>query len=223
MNWFRTFSAAMAKGEAVSGLRGAMGVSGERALAHYRHQHEAKVREAIEESFPESKRHLGTAWDQLWQRFWESRPASPRSLDFFSEVFYAFVTGQQLPLSARELLRFEWVMERHPWHHERLELREFPELGEDTRLKLAPLDVHEFSVDVIAHYENTQPREVSRQRVVFWLKEPGLYYRELRDWEAELLAKLPHGLATALEGLTADEDEVQKFFQWLGSSGLVRG
>ncbi len=223
MNWFRDFSAAMVEEKSLAGLRGAMDVSGERALRHYRHQHEAKVREAIEESFPETKRLLGGDWELLWQRFWASRPASPRSLDFFSEVFYGFVTGQELALSARELLRFEWAMEQHPWHHEGLEPRAFPELGEDTRLAIMPLDLHEFSCDVIALYEDTEPSGVSCQRVVFWLKDTGLYYRELRDWEHELLAKLPLGLATALEGVAADESEVQNFFQWLGSSGLVRG
>lgn len=222
MNWFETFRASMLEGSAGPELVGANGASSARVLAHYRLQHQDKIRDAIELSFPRTKELMGEAWDGLWESFWASKPTSPRSLDFFSEVFFDFALPRIPALAHQEVLRFEWFMEIHPWTHERLKVLPLPELLEDTRLVLAPLDVREFSVVVTELYDGDAPVRVEPQRVLFWMKESGLHFRALADWEEAVLRKLPDGLGVALEAAPEDAAAVATFFQWLGSSGLIR-
>lgn len=222
MNWFAAFAEALREGSSGPELVGANGASGEAVMAHYRFQHQDKIRDAIEVSFPRTKEVMGEDWERLWSSFWASRPGSPRSLDFFGEAFYTFALPRLTRLEHRELLRFEWALEIHPWTHERLSVVPLPELAEETRLTLAPLDVQEFSVAVTELYQSDAPVEAERQRVLFWMKESGLHFRALAAWEEAVLHKLPEGLGVALEAAPEDEAAVATFFQWLGASGLIR-
>lgn len=222
MNWFESFRASMLEGSAGPELVGANGASSARVLAHYRFQHQDKIRDAIELSFPRTKELMGEAWEGLWEAFWASKPVSPRSLDFLSGVFFEFALPRIPALELREVLRFEWFMEAHPWTHERLNVLPLPELLEVTRLLIAELDVREFSVAVTELYQTDAPVKHQAQRVLFWMKDSGLHFRALADWEEVVLRKLPDGLGVALEAAPEDAAAVATFFQWLGSSGLIR-
>jgi len=223
MNWFEQFKHSMKGANPTNDLIGAKSASALIALEHYRYQHESKIRDAIEDTFPQTKIHMREKWEVLWTSFWESKPHSPRSLDFFGEVFLVFMLGHVKDLSTRELARFEWAMEIHPWTHERLKVKALPAMTEDTKLILAPLDIQEFSYPVMELYQAVVINDHASQRILFWMKESGLHFRRLILWEEDVLKALPFGLGVALEHAPDDQESVAAFFQWLGSSGLVQG
>lgn len=223
MSWFAQFKQSMKGEKPASDLIGAKSTSAIIAMEHYRYQHESKIRDAIEETFPQTKLYMGDKWESLWIMFWKSNPHSPRSLDFFGEVFLDFMLNQVNDLATRELARFEWAMEIHPWTHERLKVMPFLPMDEETKLVLAPLDIQEFSYPVMQLYQADEMGEISSQRILFWMKESGLHFRRLDRWEEDVLKALPFGLGVALEHASDDQTAVAVFFQWLGSSGLVQG
>lgn len=223
MNWFEQFKLAMKGENPASDLIGAKNTNALIALEHYRYQHESKIRDAIEETFPQTKLYMGDKWESLWISFWESKPPSPLSLDFFGEVFLNFMLNQVNDLATRELARFEWAMEIHPWAHERLKVFALPAMNEETKLVLYPLDIQEFSYPVMELYQSEEIGELKSQRILFWMKESGLHFRRLNPWEEDVLKALPFGLGVALEHAPDDQESVAAFFQWLGSSGLVQG
>ncbi|MFP5489933.1 MAG: putative DNA-binding domain-containing protein [Bacteriovoracia bacterium] len=222
MNWFEQFKLGMKGENPTLDLIGAKSASAQIALEHYRYQHQSKIREAIEETFPQTKIHMGEKWESLWTSFWESKPHSPRSLDFFGEVFLQFIMGNEKDLATCELARFEWAMEIHPWTHERLKVLPLPSMDEETKLVLAPLDIQEFSYPVMELYQTQEIGDHASQRILFWMKESGLHFRRLTRWEEDVLKALPFGLGLALEHAPEDQEAVAAFFQWLGSSGLVQ-
>lgn len=221
MNWFTHFEASL-RGEKIGGdLVGAGSADAERSFKHYRYQHQAKLREAVEETFPALVKKLGEAWPAEWKNFWLTNPQCPRSLDFFSEVFLKHWLQSTHSIELKELARFEYQMDIHPWSHQRLELIGLEGLTDEAKVIIAPLDIQHFSVPVTSLYEEG-PALSGEQNVLLWLREDGLRYRVLKAWEERVLRRLPEGVALALEEAPEDAEAVGEFFQWLGQSGLIR-
>ena len=223
MNWFDEFTRGL-RGEKVSlALRGAGTADATRAMAHYRFQHEAKYREAVEDHFPVTRRLLGEGWERCWRAFWQAGPGSPRSLDFVAQVFLDQVSARgEVDARLKELMRFEQRLELLPWHL--LELAPAPWGGwdESTTLQLAPHEVHVFAHPVSRSYQEEALATGPGETLILWLSGAQVRYRVMAPWELAVLRALPQGLEAALEQAPEDADEVSAFFQWLGGSGLVR-
>lgn len=221
MNWFEDFEASLRGKKASGDLVGAGSADAERSLKHYRYQHQAKLREAVEETFPMLVKTLHDSWSGEWNAFWQTRPECPRSLDYFSEVFLQYWLKRDVALELKELARFEYQMDIHPWTHQRLSLMPLAGLGEESKVSLAPLDVQKFAVEVTRFYEE-KAFEHKEENVLLWLREGGLRYRVLQSWEEQILRRLPEGVAVALEAAPDDAEAIGEFFQWLGQSGLIQ-
>ncbi len=216
MKWFEDFS----QGVASVDLIGAGSASAAEALAHYQYQHQAKMQEAVEETFPVFKRMKNSEWKDLWKKFWDSKPSSPRSLDYLGEEFLEFMKGHHA-LEA-ELVRFEWRLETLPWSIKRLPAGDLSGLSGDSRLELHRYEVEDFKTPITKIYEEENWQTGTGERVLFWMKESGVHYSSMEEWELVVLAQLPSGVETALASAPEDEQKVSEFFQWLGQSGLVK-
>ncbi len=216
MSWFKQF----AQGTPSSDLIGAGEASAAEALAHYQYQHQAKMREAVEETFPVFKRLKGSEWKNLWRDFWESKPHSPRSLDYLGAEFLKFMERKN-PKEA-ELVRFEWVLETLPWSTKRLPAGDLSALSADSKLELHAYMVEKFTTAVTESYESESWGSGAGETVLFWMKESGVRYSVMQNWELAVLTHLPQGVGMALEYAPDDEALVSEFFQWLGQSGLVK-
>lgn len=221
MSWFADFEVSLRGDKGSEDLVGAGSADAERSLRHYRYQHQAKLREAVEETFPVLVKKLGAAWNLEWQDFWQTNPICPRSLDFFPGVFLQHWVQTSIPIELKELARFEYLMDVHPWTHERLSVSPLEALGEDSKIILAPLDIQHFSVSVTNLYEE-KPLVAGRQTVLLWLREDGLRYRALEDWEEKVLQRLSEGVDVALAEAPEHPEAISSFFQWLGQSGLIQ-
>lgn len=221
MNWFEEFESSLRGERGSSDLVGAGSADAERSLKHYRYQHQAKLREAVEDTFPSLVKQVGESWNGEWKRFWLTQPQCPRSLDFFSGVFLEYWLKTPHRLELKELARFEYLMDIHPWTHQRLSLFPLETMSEEAKVLLAPLDIQRFSTGVIQLYEE-KPAVSGEQIVLLWLREDGLRYRVLQVWEECVLRRLPEGVAVALEEAPEDTKAVGEFFQWLGQSGLIQ-
>ncbi len=220
MNWYVDFESALRGEKGSADLIGAGSANAERSLKHYRYQHQAKLREAVEDTFPSLVKRLGESWNSEWKKFWLTQPQCPRSLDLFSGVFLDYWLKTTNSLELKELARFEYQMDIHPWTHKRLSLFPLEALSEEAKVLLAPLDIQHFSVGVIQLYEE-RPAVAREQSILLWLREDGLRYRELQTWEENVLRLLPEGVAAALEEAPEDAEAIGVFFQWLGQSGLI--
>lgn len=220
-NWFSEFTEALKGNDPSPDLLGAGKNSGARVLQHYRWQHEAKIRESVEETFPELLRFLGKEWENIWENFWESAPASPRSLDWFPGVFLQYYLTSNAPLHLKELARFEGILDEYPWTHLSGEAPAgfVPDLS--MKLSLSDHEIHRFEAPVSALYENTGESVDVRETLVIWMKSDGVYYRRLLPWEEAVFRKIPLGIEEALEEAPEDPEAVGEFFTWLGSSGLL--
>ncbi len=223
-SWFHQFHKDLKTQTLSTKLVGAGTSTPERAFAHYRYQHEIKIREATEETFSTLKEILGTEWNKVWQAFRESSPPSPRSLDYYSKVFLDWYRKTSAPLHHQELARFEYLMDIHPWTHESLDVLPLPELTEDTKLIVSPLDFHRFDAPVSALYRGHEVQNLTEKTIVLlWFNDGSVNFRQMESWELEVLKNLSRGLAVALESAPEDDEKVGAFFQWLGTSGLIRG
>ncbi len=216
MKWFKEFAQGVASGD----LTGAGKASAAEALAHYQYQHQAKMQEAVEDTFPVFKRMKKNEWNELWNKFWDSKPSSPRSLDYLGEEFLKFIQTHN-PLEA-ELVRFEWLLETLPWAIKRLPAGDLGSLNGDSRLELHRYQVEDFKTPITQIYELEDWQTGEGEHVLFWMKESGVHYSSMQDWELSVLAQLPYGVERALESAPDDEEKLSEFFQWLGQSGLVK-
>jgi len=222
VNWFEQFIDSLQGKQASLDLQGAALASSEQAMRHYRFQHQAKVREAIEDTFFITKKILGNNWEDIWNQFWMIPHETPRSLDYVSEVFLKFLNAQDYQLELRELARFEYLMDIHPWTHESLPKFSIASLTDSSQIILHPLDIHEFKTPVSTAYDQEIFLEGSPEKVLFWMTETGVHFRKMEVWELDILQNLDKGIQVALDDLEINADSLSDFFKWLGESNLVR-
>jgi len=221
--WFDEFARSLRGADVAVDLVGAGDASAERAMAHYRFQHRAKIQEALEDHFGVLKSVLGEKWESLWSDFWDSQPASPRSLDFFGEVFLSWLHKTHEPVAIKELARFEHALEVHDWTQIVYPLVQLTELTGDERIELVSQNFQTYEVKVAESYQKrTIAEREEKQHIYIWLTSTGTHYRAMSAWEIELMKKLPQGLGAALDSTRVDESGLAEFFQWLGSSGAIR-
>ena len=221
MSWYADFEASLRGDQGSEDLVGAGTADAERSLKHYRYQHQAKLREAVEDTFPSLVKHLGESWRGEWKTFWQTMPECPRSLDYFGEVFLRYWQQSTATLELKELARFEYLMDIHSWTHKRLSVFPLEAMSEESKVILAPLAVHRFSTAVTQLYEE-KSFQSGEQSVLLWLREDGLRYRVLQDWEERILQRLHEGVSVALQEAPDDAEAIGAFFQWLGQSGLIQ-
>lgn len=222
-NWFSDFEACLNGGKASSDLVGAGSADSERAMAHYRFQHQAKMKEAVEVTFPALLRHLGESWQDIWLAFWNQNDISPRSLDWFPEVFMKYFQTTSAPLWQKELARFEHHLDVHPWSHKTLSLYSSSTLSETSKIIMGNHELITFQTSVTQSYEENAPEEFRPETVLLWQKESGVFYRTMNEWELKVFTHLPMGVEVALEFAPEDPEAVGDFFKWLGSSHLIQG
>jgi hypothetical protein len=219
--WFDKFEETLCGQRPSADLIGAGTSSAERAMAHYRYQHSAKLREAVEDTFPVLLQRLGEEWNGVWKTFIAQNEISPRSLDWFAEVFLNYFVNTDAPLWQKELARFEHRLDIHPWSNRALRPR--PELlpTEESCVHLGNHEIVRFKVNVAAIYHGGEVSGGS-ESVLLWQKEDGVYFRAMKEWELNVLTKLSLGVGVALEEAPEDPEAVGEFFQWLGSSCLIQ-
>lgn len=181
------------------------------------------MKEAIEITFPKLLTHLKIDWENVWDLFWKQNKISPRNLDWFPEIFLNyFTTCDAYPLWMKELARFEQRLDSHSWNHPALTLKTDLMLSDEAKVILGKFELITFSAPVSEIYdeENTNPE--LKENVLLWEKESGTHFRQMMDWEIEILMKLPEGVSVALESAPDDSEKVGEFFQWLGSSSLIQ-
>ena len=226
--WFHAFNRVLEGEEPQNSLQliAAGNATMAEALEHVRYQFEAKTIEAVEDTYPETIKAMGAEkWQSLWQEFVKTKPASPRGLDHYPAVFLAFFKTTDAPESLKQLMEFENVLDCHPWSHPRLypvELGAFAMTG-TVVLQLPQLDIRSFKAPVMALYEGKQVfDDQAPEDVLFWLLADGMRFQRLQVWERQVLEHLHLGLGEALAFAPDDAEEVSRFFQWLGQSGLIR-
>lgn len=221
-SWFDSFELTLKNGEATEDLIGAGKASAKQAMGHYRFQHQAKVRDAIEETFPVLLKFLGEEWNGIWNSFWQQNETSPRSLDFFPEVFLNYFLHSEASLHLKELARFEHDLDIFPWTHGSLPAVEANSLSKDSRIVLGPYEIKYYEANVIELYADNKTEKINKQHLVLWMKGDTVHFRPMKSWEIEILNKLPEGVENAIESAPEDSEEVSAFFIWLGSSHLIR-
>lgn len=221
-NWFENFKQAVTSGSALSDIKGAGNASAETALGHYRFQHEAKVKEAIADTFPVLLSYLKQEWDEIWNSFWKQNTVSPRSLDFFPEVFLTFFLSESFAPRLQELARFEFHLEIFPWTHTSLWPVQVGDLQENSRLELGPFEIRNYTYQVTELYDGSEEEVSHPETILLWMKGDSVNYRVMKDWEIKVLQNLPQGMNEALEFASENAQEVTDFFQWLGTSNLIR-
>ena len=222
-NWFDSFEESLRGNFAPSDLIGAGAADAERAMRHYRFQHEAKLRESVEDTFPMLLKFLGDDWENIWDTFHAQNEISPRSLDWFPEVFLNYFLKSAHPLWMKELARFEHVLDVHAWNHPALPLRSDLVMTESSCIHLGKFETVKFHSPVIDLYEGEEVTDHdSACTLLIWQKEDGTYYKAMKGWELSVLAKLSQGVEVALEDAPEDAEAVGEFFQWLGSSCLIQ-
>ncbi len=215
--WFENFFSTPGKD-----LIGAGTASSERAMNHYHFQHQAKMKEAVEATFPKLVGHMGEDWEKAWKIFFTQNTISPRNLDWFPEVFLNHFTTTSFPVWMKELARFEHRLDIHPWHHPALSLKTDFVLSEDAKVILGKFEVISFLAPVSEIYDEETTSFETKENVLVWEKESGTHFRKMEDWEIDILMKLSEGVSSALEAAPEDEVKVGEFFQWLGSSALIQ-
>lgn len=221
-SWFDTFTVALDGGEVSRDLIGAAKASAEMAIGHYRFQHQAKVRDAVEDTFPVLLKFLGEEWNNVWDNFWQQNEISPRSLDFFPEVFVNYFCKTNALLQLKELARFEHDLDIYPWTHGRLDPVENFQIQEDSRIDLGPFELKTYEASVTTLYTDETARALESEQVLLWMKGDAAHFRRMKGWELSVLQNLSKGVEKALEFASDDSEEVKSFFNWLGSSHLVR-
>ena len=223
-NWFQSFEECLNGSVSTSDLIGAGTANAERAMGHYRFQHESKLKDAVADTFPTLLKFLGEKWEKIWHEFHAQNKISARSLDWFPEVFLNDYLKSSQPLWMKELARFEHILDVHPWTHPALNLRTDLVPSEDSCVQLGKYEVVHFQAPVVQLYEAEVINDYHRElRLVIWQKEDGTYYRVMEEWELTVLSKLHQGVETAHEEAPEDAEKVGAFFQWLGSSCLIQG
>jgi hypothetical protein len=218
--WFDSFAASLRSEALSSDLIGAGKASAEDAMAHYRFQHQQKIKEAVESSFPALLEQLKDQWPECWKAFWNTHPGSPRSLDFYPDVFLNNFLASNVSQAMKDLASFERQLEIFAWEHKYFSPCEIQGLSETSRLELIDYKVLSYTTDVIGSYQNKET--CIPQKILIWLNADGVQFKSLHDWELKVLSELPQGLGLALESAPEDQSGVTNFFGWLASSGLVK-
>lgn len=221
--WFDEFHNALFDGSIPTDLIGAGEANAEEALAHYRYQHEVKIRESVESTLPALVRHLNVEWNEVWKIFRALHTPSPRSLDWYPQVFLNYYLASTAPLHLKELARFEQAMDQHPWTHSKLLPEAIEAMDSDCRLILSPLDVHRFKAPVVKLYRGEEPGTLDTpQDVLIWMREDGVHFRVMQGWELKVLENASRSIGEALEHAPEDTGGVSEFFTWLGKSSIIR-
>jgi hypothetical protein len=222
-NWFSEFEGCL-KGDSPSAdLIGGGRADSARAMAHYRYQHLAKMKEAVEVTFPALLRLLGDDWKKTWDLFWAQNETSPRSLDWFPEVFLNYFLSTSSPLWLKELARFEHHLDIHPWTHKPLSLKADLVPDEKSKVVIGHHEVLSFHAPVTELYRESFDDKETPELVLMWQKESGVFFRKMSDWEMRVFNSLDQGMGAALEHASDDPEAVGEFFRWLGSSCLIQG
>lgn len=221
--WFEHFASSLAGAEISSDLVGAGSALPQKALEHYRYQHETKIREAVESTFMKLVKSSGAQWAQTWKSFRETHPASPRSLDWYPQLFLDYYLSSQAPHHLKELARFEQAMDVHPWTHRCPAPVSLEGMTADSRLVIAPLDLHYFAAPVSELYQEEDGIDLTAaQNILLWMKDDGVHFRVMQEWELRVLENVLLGINEALEHAPQEPEAVGRFFKWLGESCLIR-
>lgn len=227
--WFEDFHQMLQGKDALASLklRPAGTASMSEMLEHVRYQFSSKTREGVEETFPKLLAAMSVErWESVWGSFVTSGPRSPRSLDEYPQEFLTFFLKSDAPHGLKELARFEWALEIHPWGHTRLLPVSLPALAmsEELAFELPELDIQSFEAPVMQLYQGAEVLDDrAHQQVLIWYATDGMRFHELAAWEPAVLRSLHKGLGEALAHAPDNAQQVNEFFQWLGQSGLVRG
>lgn len=222
-NWFYKLESMLSNGEVISDdLIGAGQATAKRAIAHYRYQQKEKVKEAIEDTFPVLKKLVGEDWSSLVESFYSTNQNSPRSLDFISKVFLNHIQNLTWPVYWKELARFEYCLEIHPWSHRQYYPIPLDSLSEESKLVLDPLDFQIFRAPVVEFYEGIEVSNLEQnEEVLIWMNGGVVHYKKMEEWEIRVLAILSEGIIKAVE-YAPDEKKATEFFTWLGTANLIR-
>ena len=227
-NWFEHFDQ-MLRGQEIDqslGLIGAAEADMQTVLRHVRYQYKSKTKEAVEETFTKTLEKLNKdKWNEVWSLFEEKNSTSTRSLNSFPKIFLDFFQTTDAPHALKELMKFEWALEIHPWFHRRLSPTniEGMELSENIIIELSALDIQTFQAPVVALYQGHEVFDDQEiQQVVIWFPSEGVKFYAAEAWEVKILENLQIGLGNALQYAPEDTAQVGQFFQWLGRSGLIR-
>jgi hypothetical protein len=220
--WFSNFKTSMFGDFASSDLIGAGNSSPEEALDHYRFQHEEKIKETVESTFSELVQRLDDQWGPFWDDFWKTRPLSPRSLDFYPQLFLHYVLSSELPSQLQELTQFEHILDTYSWSHAPVKPCSLENLSGQSRILLGEYELIDFKTPVIETFLNT-PTDLTQDgyKVLFWLTNKGVEFRAMKPWEIEVLKRLDQGIGHALESAPEDPEAVNALCHWLASSGLI--
>ena len=166
--WFEEFTGILNGADYKSNnLIGAGKASAELAMDHYRYQHISKIQSVVEETFSRLKEVLGEEWVNIWRDFWKSFPRSPRSLDFYPDVFLEYYLGTGASLQLMELARFERLLDVYAWTHRPLIASTIQTLGEETKVKLGEYVIENFKTPVVALYNGTECGSLLNTMVLF--------------------------------------------------------
>ncbi len=216
MNWFEAFHAALRGEAAPSDLRGPRGAGPAEALAHYRRQYALRVRHAVEVTFPLTRELVGERWDGLLREFTADARPSPRSLDHHPALFVDFLALRVAPALACETARFEALLDAFPWSHPPLVPAPPPAMTERSKLVLGATLV----------FESTERVEglPAGGALLIWSARDGARHRIFTPAEKGLWESLSRGdsLGDSLSGSELGGEQIQAFFSWLVSSGLLR-
>lgn len=222
-DWFEEFHRGLKSSTTPSDLVGAGKASAAEAFDHYRYQFRIKVKESVLETFPGTVKLLGEDWEYTWKKYLSREVPSPRSLDWVPEDFLNFFLETDADFHLKELARFELAMDIHPWTHPRLSRTSLEGMDEEASLVLAPLDLRFYQAPVTRLHQGLEYSDIAApQNVLIWMRDDGLNYRVMQDWELKVLETLPSSVAEALEHAPEDEEAVSDFFRWLGESCLIR-
>lgn len=219
--WFKSFASGLQGGDASSDLVGAGKSSREKAMAHYKFQYEIKIHDAVKETFPRTVSCLGEdKWNELWPKYL-SKKNTFRSLDYYGKDFSEFLQSSDVSEEIKNLIKFEEALDSYPWTHENLNSCPMPSFDEESKLILGDHLVMNFSTHVTSLYEDGEATFLP-QSVIIWIKDEKLLYRDMDQWEVQLLHELKQNVGEALANCSASVSELESFFKWLGSSFLIR-
>lgn len=218
--WFKDFSQSLLGEKVSTDLIGAGSSNSESAMAHYRFQHQAKVKEAIEETFPVLMNLLD--WEEEWEKFWQEKEESPRSLDFLPGVFLKYLENSKVPEALVELARFELDLETYSWNHGSQSHLQHENFSEESSFELGDYEVKTYKAPVTQIYEEEKILGLDVEKVLLWHRGESVHYRSMAEWELKVLDLLRSSVGEALEAAPEDAKAVGEFFSWLGSSHLIR-
>lgn len=152
--------------------------------------------------------------------FWNSKPHSPSSLDFYPDVFLDYFLKKDFSIALKELARFERLLDTYPWTNVPVQKSHLTEISNDSVIELSKHEIIEFRAPVIDFYhdESLDTPEINKYKVIIWLTNEGVKFNYLEDWELAVLSNLNRGIEMALEGMDKNEKEIMNLL--IGSPNL---